>query len=122
MSADRKANNNGKRSALIQEENITTGETAMDIDVADGIDISGTKQENKNKSAKGLEADRIIAVSQTDGNLMFLVAWKNSTKSEADLVNASVVYRKWPLLALAFFKEALDTSLKDGTSAMTNKQ
>lgn len=95
----------------------------MDIDVAAGndqMDISGTKEIDG--FDRGLQPDRIVTVSQTDGTLMFLVAWKNPIENEADLIEASVIYRKCPLLALEFFKQAFDTSLKNETSSTINKQ
>jgi len=85
--------------------------------------LSDTEQQTKkNGFDRGLQPDRIVTVSQTDGNLMFEVAWKNSNESESDLIEASVVYRKCPLLALEFFKNAFETSVSDETLlAVTNE-
>jgi len=85
----------------------------MDITTTENNQIVLSDVKEETGLDRGLQPDRIVTVSQNDGNLIFLVAWKNADEVEAELIEASVVYRKWPLLALKFFEEAYDTSVKN---------
>jgi len=56
---------------------------------------------------RGLEPDHIVGATQVDGKLMFLIAWKDSTNGEADLLDSSLVYNRCPQIAIKFFEDRL---------------
>lgn len=54
---------------------------------------------------RSLEPDYIIGATERDGQLMFLMARKNSVDGKPDLLKASEVYKKHPQVAIKFFEE-----------------
>ncbi len=52
---------------------------------------------------RGLEPEKILGVTNTSGELMFLIQWKGA--EEADLVKAADCNTRYPQMVISFYQK-----------------
>ncbi|CAE1178150.1 CBX1 [Acanthosepion pharaonis] len=99
----------GRREYLLKwkgyPDSENTWEPEANLDCPDLISES-TEEDNKPRGFdRGLQPERIIGATDSSGELMFLMKWKDS--DEADLVPARQANVKCPQIVIAFYEERL---------------
>lgn len=110
---------------VIKQEIIDLDDESCMYGEPEELDVEKDKEENKEEDKpiqsvapvrrceqrvgfdRGLEPDYIVGATQRNGNLMFLMTWKNSEDGAADLLDSSLVYKRCPQIAIKFFEERL---------------
>ncbi|KAJ7992206.1 hypothetical protein DPEC_G00276120 [Dallia pectoralis] len=82
------------------------GESDTDVAGEEGKPKKRKEEAEKPRGfARGLDPERIIGATDSSGELMFLMKWKNS--DEADLVPAKEANVKCPQVVISFYEERL---------------
>jgi len=54
-----------------------------------------------------LKPDHIVGITKIDEKLTFIIKWTNAKDEKVDLIDAKLVYEKWPSLALDYCQARL---------------
>lgn len=75
------------------------------------MDVDSDSKSSKDEEGfdRGLTPERIIATKRVDGQLMFIMKWKDVI--DADLVSADEANKQCPKLVIEFFEEHFNKNL-----------